>query len=64
MKASIEGHTEVTKLLIASKANLDLQNNVSIYEIFVCMCIFVWECIHARGGVGEGYRWRGRRRSW
>ena len=64
MYAIYKGHTEVTKLLIAHKANLDLQDNVSIYEIFVCMCIFVWECIHARGGGGEGYRWRGRRRSW
>ena len=53
MMASDRGHTEVTKLLIASKANLDLQDKVSIYEIFVCMCIFVWECIHARGGVGK-----------
>ena len=53
MRASENGHTEVTKLLIAHKANLDLQNKLSIYEIFVCMCIFVWECIHGRGGGGE-----------
>ena len=48
MYAIYYGHTEVTKLLIAHKANLVLQDNVSIYEIFAC-CVYLYGSVYMQG---------------
>ena len=46
MGASWNGHSEAMKVLFDNNASVDIQNNVSIYHIYVCICMIVWECIH------------------
>ena len=50
MEASDNGHLEVVKVLLVNNASVDKQDNVSIYYIYVYVCIYVivCECIHVR----------------